>query len=101
MEDAQEKALLWQNRDVPLVNIKTIRIAQFINQFVNNRTIQNNYHKIDQVPDQILLSEVISKELKRLGFKFVGPKVIYSHMQATGLVNDHIKSCFRYRELKR
>ena len=63
--------------------------------------IQNNYNKIDQVPDQILLSEVISKELKKLGFKFVGPKVIYSHMQATGLVNDHIKSCFRYRELKR
>ena len=69
--------------------------------FVNNRTIQNNYNKIDQVPDQILLSEIISKELKKLGFKFVGPKVIYSHMQATGLVNDHIKSCFRYRELKR
>lgn len=39
VEDAQEKALLWQNRDVPLVNIKTIRIAQFINQFVGNRTI--------------------------------------------------------------
>ena len=39
VEDAQEKALLWQNRDVPLVNIKTIRIAQFINQFVSNRTI--------------------------------------------------------------
>ena len=75
--------------------------SNYLWTFVNNRTIQNNYNKIDQVPDQILLSEVISKELKKLGFKFVGPKVIYSHMQATGLVNDHIKSCFRYRELKR
>ena len=74
--------------------------SNYLWTFVNNRTIQNNYHKIDQVPDQILLSEVISKELKKLGFKFVGPKVIYSNMQATGLVNDHIKSCFRYRELK-
>ena len=75
--------------------------SNYLWTFVNNRTIQNNYNKIDQVPDQILLSEIISKELKKLGFKFVGPKVIYSHMQATGLVNDHIKSCFRYRELKR
>ena len=51
------------------------------------------------MPTRTPLSEKISQDLKARGFKFVGSTVVYSHMQATGLVNDHLRSCFRYREL--
>jgi DNA-3-methyladenine glycosylase I len=46
------------------------------------------------------LAETLSKDLKQHGFKFVGPTVIYAFMQATGMVNDHLKDCFRYKEVK-
>jgi DNA-3-methyladenine glycosylase I len=46
------------------------------------------------------ISDKLSKDLKKRGFKFVGPTVIYAHMQATGMVNDHVESCFRFDELK-
>ena len=46
-------------------------------------------------------SEAMSKELKKLGFQFVGPITCYAHMQSVGIVNDHIKSCFRYKELEK
>ena len=74
--------------------------SDFLWSFVNHKTIQNNYGKLKLVPAQTALSSVISKALKRHGFKFVGPKIIYSLMQASGLVNDHLKCCFRHEELK-
>ena len=51
------------------------------------------------MPSGTPLSDIISKDLKARGFKFVGSTVVYSHMQATGMVNDHLVTCFRYREL--
>ena len=74
--------------------------SDYLWSFVNHKTLQNNYEKLNLVPGQTALSSLISKALKKRGFKFVGPKIVYSHMQASGLVNDHLKSCFRHKQLK-
>ena len=55
---------------------------------------------MNEIPSRTELSDLISKDLKKRGFKFVGSTVIYAHMQATGMVNDHIISCYRYSEVK-
>jgi DNA-3-methyladenine glycosylase I len=60
----------------------------------------NSWKKLSQIPATTKLSDRISKDLKKRGFTFVGSTVIYAHIQAIGLVNDHIVSCFRYNELK-
>lgn len=62
--------------------------------FVEGEPISNHYNSISEVPSTTELSEKISKELKKRGFRFVGPTIVYSFLQATGLVNDHIISCF-------
>ena len=67
--------------------------------FVNNETIKNEWDNISQVPANTDLSSKISKDLKKRGFRFVGSTVIYSYLQAAGLVNDHIKDCFRYNDI--
>jgi DNA-3-methyladenine glycosylase I len=54
-----------------------------------------------EIPARTELSDSISLDLKKRGFKFVGSTIVYAHMQATGMVNDHIKNCFRYKELVR
>ena len=59
----------------------------------------NSWKRISQIPATTKLSDKISKDLKKRGFKFVGSTIIYAHIQAIGLVNDHIVSCFRYNEL--
>ncbi|MFN4907541.1 MAG: DNA-3-methyladenine glycosylase I [Bacteroidota bacterium] len=67
--------------------------------FVDGRPIVNTWTDLKQLPASSSVSDVISKELKRRGFGFVGTTVVYAHMQATGMVNDHLVSCFRYHEL--
>ncbi len=74
---------------------------RYIWQFVNGKTIQNHWKSIREVPAETKESKALSSDLRKRGFKFVGPTVIYAHMQAVGLVNDHIIDCFRYRELVR
>lgn len=69
--------------------------------FVDGRPIINKWKSISEVPDKTALSDKISKELKLRGFKFVGSTIVYAHMQATGMVNDHTVDCFRYEELKK
>jgi DNA-3-methyladenine glycosylase I len=71
----------------------------FIWQFVGGQPIQNAWRSLDKVPASTPESDAMSKELKRRGFKFVGSTICYAHMQATGMVNDHVTGCFRYREL--
>lgn len=66
---------------------------KYIWSFVNNRPIINNYKTIKELPATTELSDKISKDLKSRGFKFVGSTIIYAHMQATGMVNDHILTC--------
>lgn len=67
--------------------------------FVDNEPIVNNFSAHHEIPASTPLSDLISKDLKKRGFKFVGSTVIYATMQATGLVNDHIQSCYRYSEV--
>lgn len=67
--------------------------------FTDGKPIINCWESIDEVPAKTSLSDKISNDLKKRGFKFVGSTIIYSHMQATGIVNDHITSCFRHKEL--
>ena len=73
--------------------------SKYIWSFVNGKPIINNYKTLKEVPATTALSDVISKDLKKRGFKFVGSTVVYAHMQATGMVNDHITDCFRHREV--
>ena len=73
---------------------------KYIWQFVNGRPIVNQWKTMKEVPVTTNESDVLSKDLKKRGFKFVGSTTIYAHMQAIGLVNDHTVDCFRYSELK-
>ncbi|MCF8464919.1 MAG: DNA-3-methyladenine glycosylase I [Flavobacteriales bacterium] len=68
--------------------------------FVGGKPIQNELATLNDVPAKTELAERISKDLKKRGFKFVGPTVIYAHMQATGMVNDHTLDCFRHKEVR-
>ena len=72
---------------------------RYIWDFVNGKTIQNNFKTMKELPAETEISKIISKDMKKRGFSFVGPTIIYAHMQATGMVNDHIINCHRYHEL--
>ncbi|HEY6094463.1 MAG TPA: DNA-3-methyladenine glycosylase I [Gallionellaceae bacterium] len=72
----------------------------FIWRFVEGVPRQNRWRSPSEVPASTPVSDAMSKELKRLGFKFVGSTICYAYMQATGMVNDHTTDCFRYTELK-
>lgn len=71
---------------------------RFIWAYVNHTPIQNHWERMEDVPATTPLSDQISKDLKNLGFKFVGSTIVYAFMQATGMVNDHITGCFLYGE---
>ena len=73
--------------------------SKYIWSFVDHKPIINSWKSLDDIPAKTELSDTISKDLKKRGFKFVGSTIIYAHMQATGMVNDHIVDCFRYDEL--
>ncbi len=69
----------------------------YIWSFVDNKPIINHWEDITQVPATSELSDRVSKDLKLRGFKFLGSTIIYAHLQATGIINDHLTSCFRYK----
>ncbi len=71
----------------------------YIWQFAGGQTIQNSWETLQDIPAITPESEAMSKDLKQRGFSFVGPTICYALMQAAGMVNDHITSCFRYKEL--
>lgn len=72
----------------------------YIWKFVSGKTIQNHWKTLNDIPAMTEISDAMSKDLKRRGFKFVGSTVCYAHMQATGMVNDHTIDCFRHHEVK-
>jgi DNA-3-methyladenine glycosylase I len=72
---------------------------QYIWQFVDGKPIHNQWKSLKELPAKTPLAEKISKDLKNRGFSFVGPTIIYAHMQAIGLVNDHVIDCFRYEQI--
>ncbi len=73
--------------------------SNYIWSFVDGKPIVNSFKSMKEIPANTALSDTISKDLKKRGFKFVGTTVVYAHMQATGMVNDHVVDCFRYRAL--
>jgi DNA-3-methyladenine glycosylase I len=74
---------------------------RYIWQFVGGRPVKNSFTKISQLPAETEISRVMSRDLKKRGFRFVGPTICYAFMQAVGMVNDHTTDCFRYREIDR
>jgi len=75
------------------------RFSDFIWQFVDDRPITNRWKTVQQIPASTDASTAMSRELKRRGFRFVGPTICYAFMQAVGMVNDHTTRCFRHREI--
>jgi DNA-3-methyladenine glycosylase I len=75
--------------------------SNYIWGFVGGKPIVNHYSVMKDIPAQTELAVKISKDLKKRGFSFLGPTIIYSHLQATGLINDHLTYCFRHSELSR
>ncbi len=73
--------------------------SEYIWKFVGGKPIINKWKTIDEVPATTEISDRLSKDMKKKGFKFVGSTVIYAHMQATGMVNDHTINCFRHKDL--
>jgi len=67
--------------------------------FVDGRPVINRWEKLSQIPANTELSDIISDDLRRKGFQFIGSTIIYSHLQAVGVVNDHLVTCFRYHEI--
>jgi DNA-3-methyladenine glycosylase I len=74
---------------------------KYIWDFIDGKPIVNKWKQIGQVPATSPVSDAISKDMKKRGFNFVGSTIIYAHMQATGMVNDHLTSCYRYKEVGR
>jgi DNA-3-methyladenine glycosylase I len=73
----------------------------YVWKFVGGETKVNHWRTLREIPATTLESESMSKDLLKRGFRFVGPTICYAHMQATGMVNDHVIDCFRYNELVR
>ncbi len=73
--------------------------SDYIWGFVHKQPIENQFTTHEQIPSNTILSDKISKDLKKHGFKFVGSTVVYAFMQATGMVNDHVTTCFRHHEI--
>jgi DNA-3-methyladenine glycosylase I len=74
--------------------------SKYIWNFVGGKPIQNKFESLKEIPATSEISDKLSKDLKKRGFKFVGSTVIYAHMQATGMVNDHVISCFRHGKVQ-
>ena len=75
--------------------------SDYIWGFVDGRTLQNRFKKDSDIPATSAESDALGKDLKKRGFKFVGSTIMYAHMQATGLVNDHVVGCFRHKACAR
>ena len=71
--------------------------SKYIWGFVDGKPIQNRFKKDGDIPETSPESDALRKDLKKRGFKFVGSTIMYAHMQATGLVNDHVTACFRHK----
>jgi len=80
------------------IQMKYGSFSRYLWGFVDGKPVVNYFDQLDKVPPHTSLSDTISKELKRHGFQFMGSTIVYAHLQATGLVNDHLVSCFRHRE---
>jgi DNA-3-methyladenine glycosylase I len=96
---AKIEAAIASARAVAAVREEFGSLDAFLWGFVGNRPIVGRRRSLAEVPAETDDSRAMSKELKKRGFRFVGPTICYAFMQATGLVNDHVVDCFRYQEL--
>jgi DNA-3-methyladenine glycosylase I len=71
---------------------------KYVWSFTDGKPIVNKWKESSQIPATSEVSDTLSKDLKKRGFRFVGSTIMYAHMQATGMVNDHLVSCFRYKQ---
>lgn len=71
----------------------------YIWSFVDNKPVVNNWNNLSEVPATSELSDMVSKDLKARGFKFLGSTIVYAHLQATGIINDHLTDCFRHGQV--
>jgi DNA-3-methyladenine glycosylase I len=112
IESLMQDAGIIRNRQKILATIDNARaflkvqdefgsFDKYMWRFVDGKPIVNKWKSLKEIPAKTPLSETISKELIQRGFRFVGPTIVYAHLQATGVVQDHLVSCFRYNELKR
>ena len=76
-------------------------LADYLWSFVNGRPKVNRWRSLGQIPSETLESREMSRSLKQRGFRFVGPTVCYAFMQAVGMDNSHVTSCFRFEELRK
>jgi DNA-3-methyladenine glycosylase I len=88
------RAFLWVKKEFGSFD-------EYIWQFVGGKSIRNRFEKLSQLPAQTKESQTMSRDLKRRGFRFVGPTICYAFMQAVGMVNDHTTDCFRYAEINK
>ena len=77
-----------------------ISFSDYVWQFTSGKTIQNTFTRLGEIPAETEVSRAMSNRLKKDGFRFVGPTICYAFMQATGMVNDHITGCHRYKDLR-
>jgi len=93
--------------DSTITNARTVLVAgaelgplaDYLWSFVGDKTIQNRWRRLSDIPAETAESRTMSKDLKKRGFQFVGPTICYAFMQSVGMVNDHTIDCFRYAEL--
>jgi DNA-3-methyladenine glycosylase I len=96
---AKIESAIANARVVPAVVEEHGSLAAFLWSFVGDAPIQNAWRTLGNIPAETAESKAMSKELKRRGFRFVGPTICYALMQAAGLVNDHVVTCFRHAEV--
>ena len=93
------EAAITNAREVVALREERGSLADYLWEFVGGEPIVGRFASLAEVPAETDGSRAMSKDLKRRGFRFVGPTICYAFMQATGLVNDHVTSCFRFDEL--
>jgi DNA-3-methyladenine glycosylase I len=95
------EATIGNARAVLAVQAEHGSFDAYLWRFVDGRPVQNAWSTFRRVPAASEISKTLSRDLVRRGFKFVGPTICYAFMQASGMVNDHLTSCFRHREVRR
>lgn len=93
------EAIIYNARVVRDMQEKGFRLSVFFWSYVNGVPLKNKWLNQEQLPAKSDLSEQIAKDMRKNGFKFVGPTNIYAHLQSMGIINDHLQSCFRYNQV--
>lgn len=94
-------ATITNSREFLKIKKEFKSFKKYIWQFTDHKTIQNKAKALGELPTKTKESDVMSKDMKKRGFKFVGSTICYAFMQAAGMVNDHTVNCFRYKEITR